>query len=244
MKYINHMTCAFQDEKIQAAVAMGGLKVYGAFWVLVEAIGAQIRPESVSVGLTLTWPQWASKLLVDVRIARRIASTLQTCGVILLQDTGKSARIEIPNILKYADEYSRKVGIKSGHSPDTTPDKFRKNSGAPALPAFPALPEEKKDLRTGPVDNSGVLPLTDGADAGGGLLGASPPAAPPPGPRGNGVHPRVKSLNLTPEKEASVSDLYLRHQAERIRGDDISDALRGAGLDHGEIMRVASLFIG
>jgi hypothetical protein len=93
------------------------------------------------------------------------------------------------------------------------------------------------------VDNSGVLSLTDGANDGGNAEG-HPPAAPPPRLKSNGVHPKVKALNLPPEKEASVSDLYQRHQAEKIRGDDISDALRGAGLDQGEVLRVASLFIG
>ncbi len=240
MKYINHLTCAFQDEKISAAVSEGGLKVYGAFWVLIEAIAAQIRPESVSVGLTLTWTQWGSRLLVDPRSARKLTSILQKHSVIMLHDLGKSARIEIPNILKYCDEYSRKVGIKSGHSPDSTPDKLRRDSGLPALPALP----DKQDLKNRPcgiVDNS---PSVDGATAGGGSLGAPPPAAPSSAAKGNGVPPKIRAFNLTPDKEAAVADLYQRHQVERIRGDDLSEALRSAGLDQLELVRVATLFIG
>lgn len=144
MKYINHLTCAFQDEKMQAAVAAGGLKAYAAYWIILETIGAQIRPESVSTGLTLTWPQWGAKLLVDVRTARKLASILQTAALIMLQDSGKSARIEIPNILKYCDEYSRKIGIKSGQTPDITPDKLRTLSGAPALQTLKTLDQDQK----------------------------------------------------------------------------------------------------
>lgn len=145
MKYVNHMTCAFQDEKVQAAVAAGGIKVYAAYWIIVEAISAQIRPESISVKMTLTWQQWGARLLTDVRTVRRIASILQVAALIVLQDSGKSATIEIPNILKYADEYTKRVCQKSGQTPGLTRDKLGTLSGSPALPALPALPD-KQDL--------------------------------------------------------------------------------------------------
>ncbi len=109
-------------------------------------------------------------------------------------------------------------------------------SPAPAPNPFPSPDKKASDL-------SKSVGLTDGANDGGNAEG-HPPAAPPPRPKGNGVHPKVRALNLPPEKEQAVAGFYQRHQAEKIRGDDISDTLRGAGLDHSEIMRVASLFIG
>jgi len=172
------MTCAFQDEKVQAAVAVGGIKVYAAYWILVEAISAQIRPESISVKMTLTWQQWGARLLTDVRTVRRIASVLQTAALIVLQDSGKSATIEIPNILKYADEYTKRVCQKSGQTPVPSRDNIPRVSGSPALPALPTKEKGLKDLPQ-PVDNSGILPLTSGANDGGNAEG-HPPVAPTP----------------------------------------------------------------
>ena len=164
MKYVNHMTCAFQDEKVQAAFSEGGHRVYSIYWILVETIAAQIRPESVSVKLTLTWRQWGSKLLSDQRSVRSATQVLHNSSLIVLMDHGKSATIEIPNILKYCDEYSRKVGIKSGHSPAKTPDKLRSVSGFPALPALPDI----KDLT--------ATPSAEGSEA---LAGAPTTSTPP-----------------------------------------------------------------
>jgi len=154
MKYINHMTCAFQDEKVQAAVAEGGHKVYAAYWILVEAIATQIRPESISVKMTLTWPQWGARLLMDPRLARSSTVILQRACLILVQDHGKSATIEIPNILKYADEYTKRVCQKSGQTPDPTRDKLRTISGAPALPALQALKTLDQDQNLSPKISS------------------------------------------------------------------------------------------
>jgi len=176
MKYVAHMTCAFQDEKIQAAVAEGGIKVYAAYWIIIEAIAAQIRPESISVELTLTWQQWGARLGVDPRNCRKLTTILQKVSVILLQDHGKSATIKIPNILKYADEYTKKVCKKSGQTPDTSRDKVGAMSGSPALPDLLKEKKDLKDLRQ-PVDNSVVLPVIGGADNGGNAEG-HPPVAP------------------------------------------------------------------
>jgi hypothetical protein len=145
MKYVKHLTCAYQDEKVQAAVAKGGLKTYAVYWIILEAIGAQIRPESVSTGLSLTWVQWGAKLLIDPRNARKLTAILHEVGLVRLQDDGNTARIEIPNILKYCDEYSRKVGIKSGHAPD----KLRTVSGTPAFPASQNIKDLREDAPVG-----------------------------------------------------------------------------------------------
>jgi len=170
MKYINHMTTSIEDQKHEALIEKCGLAGYGAYWVIVEKIGAAIRPESVSTSLTLTWRNWARHLRVDdVRTAKHLIKNMAEVGLILLEireigptstlQVGRSgahhrlishrseselATIGVPNILKYGDEYSRKVGIKSGR----TPDKLRSVSGFPALPALPDI----KDLTATPPD--------------------------------------------------------------------------------------------
>lgn len=195
MKYINHMTASGDDEKHQALMARVGLRGYGAYWIIAEKIGAQIRPESCDTSMGLTWQRWGNHLGVEGDSARRLIRSMAEVGLIELEEVGKIASVNMPNILKYADEYTKRVGIKSGQTPDTTREKLRKLSGTPALPALPEQKKDLKDLRQ-PVDNSGVLPLTDRAVATGGVLEAPPAAALDPGR----FKPKDFVGNMTPEE--------------------------------------------
>ena len=243
MKYITHMSSSQEDDKHVAVMeAAGGGKegwaIYGIYWAVAEKIAAQIRPEQIVTWTTKPWSKWASDLGTKAQYARSALSLLADCGLINLYMNDKTACVNMPNLLKYGDEYLKTIMRKSGETPESIGRKFV----APAGLLSYRNKKDLKDLRQ-PVDNSVVPPLTGGANDGGNAEG-HPPVAPPPGPKGNDVHPRIRALNLPPEKEQAVAELYQRHQAERIRGDDISDSLRGAGLDHSEVIRMAALFIG
>jgi hypothetical protein len=121
MKYITHMTSASDDEKHQAAMDRSGLEIYGAYWIIVEKIAAQIRPECVSTSLQLSWRSWASKLQVDPRVARRLVIVIGEVGLAIVKETGSGARVDIPNLLKYGDEYTKRLGISSRQTPDKLP---------------------------------------------------------------------------------------------------------------------------
>ena len=140
MKYINHMTSSHDDEKHRAAMDLAGLQAYGAYWIICEKIAAQIRPECVSTSLQLSWKSWASSLQVDPRVARRLVRVIGESRLAIVEETDSGARVNIPNLLKYGDEYTKKVLKKSGQ----TPDKLPTISGSPAVPALPAVPDKPK----------------------------------------------------------------------------------------------------
>jgi Domain of unknown function (DUF4373) len=167
MKYVNHMSSSVEDEKHEALIEKCGMEGYGAYWVVAEKIAAQIRPECVSTSLTLSWRNWARHLRgMDVRSVKHIVRTMADVGLILLKikeigctSASKNDRsttdrkpiagrsenelvtVDMPNILKYADEYTRKLLTKSRQ----TPDKLRSDTGFPAVPALP----EQQDLTAG-----------------------------------------------------------------------------------------------
>jgi hypothetical protein len=173
MKYINHMTCAHDDEKMQRLIDLHGMAGYGAYWLITEKIASQIRKESMSTSLRLSYRSWGHSLHVDPRTASKWIRSIGECGLAIVEHDSNGASINIPNLLKYGDEYIKRVGIKSRVSPD--------NVGSLShLLEVPALPKEKKDLKDlqQPVDNSNVPLLTDGADDGGNGSGAIPPPAP------------------------------------------------------------------
>jgi len=138
MKYFNHMTSSVEDEKHEALIDRAGLAGYGAYWIVLEKVASQIRPEQVSTSLALTWRNWGRHLRVTTKTAQFLLRCMSDAGLISLSQVGDIVRVNVPNLLKYADEYSKKVGIKSRQTPEKVPSE----SGSPALPALP----EHKDL--------------------------------------------------------------------------------------------------
>jgi hypothetical protein len=75
-------------------------------------------------------------------------------------------RVGIPNLPKYADEYTKKVGIKSRQTRDKVPSE----SGSPALPALPDIKDLGASAPAGGFEAPAVAPEP--------ALSASPPATP------------------------------------------------------------------
>jgi hypothetical protein len=177
MKYINHMTTSSEDDRHAEMMERAGgnekgLAAYGLYWVIAERIAAQIRPEQITTWMTRSWKKWGEMCGIRPTLFQKRVKSMAEVGLIFLYCDEKSACIHLPNLLKYADEYTKTVLKKSGQ----TPESVGRISSPPALPAYP----DKKDLKilsTGAVDNSR---LGDGASAGGDGLGATPPAAPSP----------------------------------------------------------------
>lgn len=135
MKYFTHMTASFGDERHQALMDKCGLKGYGAYWVIVEAIAAQITRQSAAVSMQLSWRRWGLRMGIDQRSASHIIRSLNDVGLISLRCDGDLATVTMPNILKYMDEYTKRLGIE-------TPDKLRsKEPEQPEQPDIPSSPD-------------------------------------------------------------------------------------------------------
>jgi hypothetical protein len=159
------MTCAHDDEKMQKLIDLHGMAGYGAYWLIAEVIASQIRKESMSTSLRLSYRSWGHRLHVDPRTASKWVRSLGEVGLATIDHDANGASVDIPNLLKYGDEYIKRVGIKSRVYPASV-------GSLSHLPAVPALPEEKKDLNLRqPVDNS-VAPPISTAKGGGALRGA------------------------------------------------------------------------
>lgn len=170
MKYINHMTSSGDDDRHAEMMERHGLAGYGAYWRIAEMIAAQIRPEQITVWMLRSWKRWGDELGVKPSYAMKLISSLHEVGLISLSSDNHHAAIGMPNLLKYADEYTKTILKKSGE----TPESLGRMSSPPALPAY----RKNKDLKTsacGIVDNP---PASDGANGGGNAEG-HPPAAPP-----------------------------------------------------------------
>lgn len=147
MKYVNHMSSSVTDEKHEALIEKCGLAGYGAYWIIAETIAAQIRPESRATNLALTWRNWARHLRVNTKSTMFLVRSMSLVGLIFVHEGDEKITIDMPNLLKYADQYTRKVLTRSRHSPDNV----RSDN---ELPALPALPDIKDLMATPPAEGS------------------------------------------------------------------------------------------
>jgi hypothetical protein len=268
MKYLKHVTVAGEDEKIQALRSQHGLAAYGAYWLILEKIATQFRAESISTSLTLSVRKWGQHVEMKPTWIRKVLMSGHSLGLWSAVTNGELITINVPNLLKYCDEYTKKVRRVSGQ----TPEAVRSGPGLPALPALlpiqdlaagataggleaPAVPPKatrSKDACafSGGCPRRGTIPGNDGkwyCD----LHDREPTQPPPPPPPGNGagkeenkttVPQIIRALNLTPEKSASVAPLFHRHQERPFPNDELASQLLGAGLDANEVFRAARVF--
>jgi hypothetical protein len=121
MRWLKHLTTAKDDEKIALLISECGHAAYGLWWMVLELVGREMDTKSGKCSLTYPASKWAAELYLrpqDVRSKLSAIGLDRGAGALLkLSWDGSKITAEIPNLLKYRDEYSR----KSGQSPDTLP---------------------------------------------------------------------------------------------------------------------------
>jgi hypothetical protein len=170
MKWLKHMTAAWDDEKLAALVGEGGeagLARYSAYWRIAEMVASQMEGASPSCSLSYPLWRWARELLVRKSYAASILLRLQKEGLIGIEgdlNTGQSVTVKMPNLLKYRDEYSKKsgqnqerVGAKNRTDRDTEGREEKTIASSDEKPR--SAPAE---IPTSQVKKLGTLPLNDG----------------------------------------------------------------------------------
>ena len=145
MKYFNHLSCAGEDSKVQKVRDEFGLSGYGAYFLVLEKIASQVRKESGEPSLTLALRKWAQHLDMSRTWTLNVLRWCDEVGLWSLRIDGDDVTVTVPNLLKYADEYSKKVGIKPRHSPDRSPEVVR----------FPGSKEVRKIKILSPTPDAG-----------------------------------------------------------------------------------------
>ncbi len=116
MKWLKHMTAAWDDEKLAALVGQSGeagLARYGAYWRIAEMVASQMEGAFPSCSLSYPLWRWARELFVRKSYASSILLRLQKEGLIGIEgdlNAGQTVTVKMPNLLKYRDEYSKKSG--------------------------------------------------------------------------------------------------------------------------------------
>nr|WP_116306286.1 DUF4373 domain-containing protein [Nitratidesulfovibrio sp. HK-II] len=118
MRWFKHLTGAHQDEKMARLVSELGLEGYGFYWLILETIAGQIEAGSNRTALTYPVAFWRKITGFSPKKLRNFAEICSKIGIFSAEFSENSLTIDIPNILKYRDEWSRKKVKNSGVAPE------------------------------------------------------------------------------------------------------------------------------
>jgi len=112
MRWLKHLTCSWEDERIAAITADHGLEIYGFWWRLLEIIGKQMdsSPKTFCRYSDKTWGKFAG---ISAKKFRKFAGILEEKKLIILENGGDDLTINIPNMVKYRDEWTQRASTKN-----------------------------------------------------------------------------------------------------------------------------------
>lgn len=118
MRWFKHMTDASDNEFIERLEADFGLEGYARWWKLCEIIGKHMD-NSGRCHAEYSWTKWQSFLKGKRNKLETFLKRLENESKIKIEEKGNILKIELHNILKYKDEYSKKSGQPPEKNPDT-----------------------------------------------------------------------------------------------------------------------------
>ena len=144
MKWFKHTTDASDDEFLAEVEDIFGLDGYARWWKLLEAVARQMD-KSDRCAASYSWQKWQTILRGKRNKLETFLFHCQNKRKIKLKQNGNILEIEIPNLVKYRDEYSKKSGQSKKNVPpknkeaETEAEEDRKE-GKPSLPPTPKEP--------------------------------------------------------------------------------------------------------
>ena len=149
MKWIKHMTNANQNRDLSAVIAKFGAEGYGRWWLLCEAVGADVCETNLEFTLHKNDNSPVDVLELSHICRTKVPQLLEFCQFLadhnLIDPTawGVNQTVFIPKVGELADEYISRLLKKSGSNPDQLPPKHsieedkkkNKKSGGGKTPA-------------------------------------------------------------------------------------------------------------
>jgi hypothetical protein len=111
------MTDSWVDEKLSEISAEHGLEIYGFWWRLLEIVAKQMD-DSDRTSCSYSDKVWGKFAGISGKKFRKFAGILEEKKLIILKNGNLVTDINIPNLLKFRDEYSAKKSRKSGQNPE------------------------------------------------------------------------------------------------------------------------------
>lgn len=120
MKWFRHMTCSYNDERLSAIVDTLGMEGYGFWWRILEVVAEKLD-ETGDCSCSFSAKKWGNFFGFSAKKFEKFVRIFQNFEIFEVKFSENHITVNIPKLLKYRDEYSRKKVKKSGQTPDKNP---------------------------------------------------------------------------------------------------------------------------
>ena len=107
MRWIKHLTSSWDDESISSIVAEYGLEIYGFWWRILEIIAKQMD-QGQRANCQYSAKVWGKYAGISAKKFQKLADILKEKNLIIMENCNGKITINVPNLLKYRDEFSKK----------------------------------------------------------------------------------------------------------------------------------------
>jgi len=107
MRWFKHMTKSWNDEKIAMVVELGGLEAYGLYFRLLEIVAGNMEGDCPPV-CEYSVKRFARDCNLLSNRFERLLKVLEKCKLVSVTRFEQLLKVEIPNIVKYRDEYTER----------------------------------------------------------------------------------------------------------------------------------------
>lgn len=119
MRWFKHLSMAHNDTEMSAVLEELGAEAYGVWWLILEDVASCMDKNSSAAIAIHSDVKWSQICYCSARKLRSIVSRLNEKGLISATSTDNRLQIEVRNLLKYRDEYSKKSGVAPDSRADT-----------------------------------------------------------------------------------------------------------------------------
>lgn len=107
MKWFKHMTCSGDDEKLSAIMDELGMEGYGFYWRLLEVVAEKLD-QNGEPSCQFSAKKWGNFFQFSAKKFLKFAQILAEKRLISVEISENFVKIDIPNLLKYRDNYQKK----------------------------------------------------------------------------------------------------------------------------------------
>lgn len=109
MRWFKHLAESPDDEKLADILTVYGPEGYGVWWLMVEVVAKQMD-KTLRCEVAYPVGVWSKKCFVSKRKTLEFLQVFAEKKLIFLKESEKNISVEIPNLLKFRDEYSQRSG--------------------------------------------------------------------------------------------------------------------------------------
>jgi hypothetical protein len=109
IRWFKHLSEAADDEKLADILTEYGPEGYGVWWLMIEVVAKQMD-KTLRCEAEYPIGVWSKKCFVSKRKTLEFLQLFAEKKLIFLKENEKKISVEIPNLLKFRDEYSTRSG--------------------------------------------------------------------------------------------------------------------------------------